>query len=170
MDQFQKLAETVQKALGHTSYAHDIGNQLTKLRNKHKIWPAKIMATYNQYLLPPLSQQDISMLNQKHETRIADINDIRKHAKKAITASIDRLQKLSDDEMAKNDQAYQECRKQLDLINERLEAHRLNPNPAYTPEKIREMYAERSAHVKKYTDEHHRLLQNQKEHQEKKLV
>ena len=79
------------------------------------------------------------------------------------------MQKLSDDEMAKIDKAYQDCRKQLDLIDERLESHRITPNPTYTPEKIREMYAERRAHVKTYTDERDRCLQLQKEHQQKKL-
>ena len=45
------------------------------------VWPSKIMATYHQYRLPPLSQQDISILNQKHETRIVEINDIREKTK-----------------------------------------------------------------------------------------
>ena len=35
IDQFKKLAETVQRALGHMSQAQEIGNQLTKIRNKH---------------------------------------------------------------------------------------------------------------------------------------
>ena len=64
IDQFQKLAETLQRALGHTSHAQEIGNQPTKIRNKHEIWPSKIMATYHKYRLPSLSQQDISVLNQ----------------------------------------------------------------------------------------------------------
>ena len=56
LDQFQKLAETVQRPLGHTPHEQEIGTQLTKIRNKHEIWPTKIMATYHQYRLPPLSQ------------------------------------------------------------------------------------------------------------------
>ena len=61
IDQFQQLAETVQRALGHTPHAQEIGNQLTKIRNKHEIWPSKIMATYHKYCLPDLTQQDISV-------------------------------------------------------------------------------------------------------------
>ena len=125
-----------------------------------------MLTTYKQYHLPPLSQQDISVLNQKHETRIEDINELRKHAKKAITASIDRVQKLSDDAKADINKSYQECRKQLDLIDKRFESHRVNPT--YTADKLQEMYADRSPYVKTYTEEHERCLQLKTEHQQNK--
>ena len=120
IDQFQKLAETVQRALGHTSHALEIGTQLTKIRYKHEIWLAKIMATYHLYRLPPLSQQDISILSQKHETRIVEINDIREKSRKELRARIDRRQKLSDDEMAKIDKKYADCLEKIGLIDNKL--------------------------------------------------
>ena len=159
LDQFKKLAETVQRGLGHTSHSQEIGTQLTKIRNKHEIWPAKIMATYHQYFLPPLSQQDISVLNQEHETRIVEINNIRENSRKELRSRIDRRQKLCDEAMALIDKKYATCTEKINLIDRKLDENRRNPSPYYTQELVGQMYAERTAHVQTYADERERLLQ-----------
>ena len=158
IDQFQKLAETVQRALGHTSHAQEIGNQLTKIRNKHEIWPSKIMATYHKYRLPDLSQQDISVLNQEHETRIVEINNLRETSRKELRSQIDRRQKLCDDAMSLIDKKYATCTEKINLIDSKLDENRRNPSPYYTQELVGQMYAERAAHVQTYADERERFL------------
>ena len=139
IDQFQKLAETVQRALGHTPHAQEI-------RNKHEIWPSKIMATYHKYCLPSLSQQDISVLNQEHETRIVEINNLRETSRKELRSQIDRRQKLCDDAMALIDKKYAACTEKINLIDSKLDENRRHPSPNYTAEIIRHMHAERQSH------------------------
>ena len=167
IDQFQQLAETVQRALGHTSHAQDIGNQLTKIRNKHEIWPSKIMATYHKYRLPDLTQQDISVLNQEHETRIVEINNLRETSRKELRSQIDRRQKLCDDAWTLINKKYASCTEKINLIDSTLDETRRHPSPNYTAESIRHMYAERQAYVQTYADERRRLLRIHQEHQEK---
>ena len=67
------------------------------------------------------------------------------------------------------DKKYAECLEKIDLIDNELEENRRNPSPAYTPEKIGQLYAKRQAHVKTYTDERQRLLQIKQDHQDKIL-
>ena len=94
LEQFQKLAETIQKALGTSPHAQEIGSQLTKLRHKQEIWPAKVLSTLANYALPICTQQNISTMNQDQTSRTEEINTLRKKTQDGLIAEIARYTKL----------------------------------------------------------------------------